>query len=76
MHLRGLDGDDFGSTTFQFEMEDYRTPLVNVTVPLTAAGRTSMQAGAIVEVDAQAISANGWNMPAAGFRAFMRASSS
>jgi hypothetical protein len=74
LSLRSIEGEDLGSTTFQFEAPDETTPLVIVAVPLTAAGRQSIEDGAIVEAEAQAISANGWTFPAAGFRAFMRAS--
>ena len=73
LSLRSLDGEDFGSTTFRFEAPDETTPLVTVAVPLTAAGRQSLQDGAVIEVEAQAISANGWTFPAAGFKAFMQA---
>jgi hypothetical protein len=72
--LKSLDGEDFGSTTFRFEAPDETTPLVPVAVPLTAAGRQSLHVGAVVELEAQAISANGWSFPEAGFKAFMRAS--
>ena len=45
-----------------------------MTVPLTPAGQKGIQDGTLVAVEAQAISGNGWNMPAAGYREFMRAS--
>jgi hypothetical protein len=73
LSLTDLKGDDLGSTTFQFELPDPDvTPLVSVTVPLTAAGRTRLRAGTVVVVEAHAVSVNGWHYPVAGYRTFMR----
>jgi hypothetical protein len=73
LSLKSLAGDDLGSTIFQFGSNEDGT-LFNVTVPLTAAGQKSLRDGAVIEVEAQAISADGWHFPIAGYRTFIRAS--
>ena len=70
--VRGADGAPFGSQAFTFEMVGERTPYVTVTVPLTPAGREAIRQGAVVQVEAEAFSANGWRLPTAGYRTFMQ----
>lgn len=73
LSLKKLDGAVLGATTFELDVQAERTPLVDVPVPLTPAGRTSLLAGALIEVEARALSAAGSMIPPAGYRAFLRA---
>lgn len=69
--LRSLDGEDFGSASFEHEMGGFRTPWVTVEVPLTAAAREALRRPTVIEVEAQGRSANGWEVPPAGYRTTM-----
>jgi RTX calcium-binding nonapeptide repeat (4 copies) len=69
--LRSTDGDEYGSREFEYEMEDYRTPWVTVTVPLTDSGRRAVERGDVIEVEAEALSSNGFRMDPAGYRSVL-----
>jgi hypothetical protein len=69
--LRGGSGEEFGSASFAFDVEPFNPVAGSVTVPLTPAGRQALQSGALVEVEATAQSADGWNFTPAGYRAVL-----
>jgi hypothetical protein len=69
LSVRSAGGDAYGSRDFTFVLEDSRSPEMTVTVPLTAAGRAALEKGAVVDVEAEAFSSNGWSFQPAGYRA-------
>jgi hypothetical protein len=66
--LRGPNGDELGTQTFALDGDVFGTPWVTVTVPLTDAGRDAILTGQVIQLDAEAQSANGWSFPPAGYR--------
>jgi hypothetical protein len=71
IELRGRHGEDYGKTTFGFDSDPGRSTAASVTVPLTPAGRKALRHGALVVVEAGALSSNGWTFTPAGFRAVL-----
>lgn len=62
-------GAEYGRQSFSFEMENYRTPWVEVTVPLSAEGMRAARGRKVVHVTALAQSSEpGFRYPPAGYR--------
>jgi hypothetical protein len=71
--LRGADGTEYGSEEFSFEMDrpPLRTSWKKVTVPLTDAGRDAIGAQEVIQMDAEALSSDGFTFAPAGYRALL-----